>query len=77
LTPEQATNVVKQLSGEAAESGSGIYYDTDALYVPKKFVAQVDKADPDKVSPVIKEDPVQKLKTFLANNPDVAAVLKG
>lgn len=56
----------------------GVYFDPSMTEEQKATVLAVMAAhDPTATLPVVETNPVDKLKTFLAQNPDVAALLQG
>ena len=56
----------------------GVQFDPSITDEQKVAIQAVfDAHDPTATLPVVEADPVDKLKAFLAQNPDVAAVLQG
>ena len=56
----------------------GAYFDPSVTEEQKSTILAVMEAhDPTATLPVVEVDPVDKLKEFLNNNPDVAALLQG
>ncbi len=59
-------------------SDEGVFFDPSMTDEQKTTVRSVIAAhDPTATLPVVSVDPVDKLRSFLAENPDVAALLEG